>query len=52
MGILNIDLVVFAVLIFVYTKLKSAKPDTLFLAKDVGVFLPPEEKDIQELRKE
>lgn len=52
MGILNLDLVIFGSLVFVYNKIKQIKPNMLFLAQGTSVFLPPDEKDVKEIRKE
>ena len=52
MAILSFDLVIFAVIMFLYIKIKHSKPDIFFIPKNTIVFLPPEEKDIKDLRKE
>ncbi|KAL4492993.1 hypothetical protein ABPG72_020772 [Tetrahymena utriculariae] len=52
MGVLNLDLVIFGSLIFIYNRIKQIKPDMFFLAKGTAVFLPPDEKDVKETRKE
>lgn len=49
MGILNVDLIIFVSLVFVYNKLKQSNPNMLFLGEGVSVFLPPEEKDYKDL---
>lgn len=52
MNILSVDLLIFSVLIMIYLRIKHKWPDVFFPPSGVSVFLPPEEQDIKELRRE
>lgn len=52
MVILSIDIALFAILTFIYFKIKKVYPNFLFPIAGLNVYLTPESKDLTDLRKE
>ena len=48
----SIELIVFSLLLAIFYKVRAMKPDWFVLINGLSVFLPPEEKDLEELKKE
>jgi hypothetical protein len=52
MSLMMQDLVVFLFISFIFSAVKQLDPNKFYLPYGIRVFLPPDEKDLIELRKE